>query len=116
MTVMPGSSDRDRDGSGAGYWGALGGVGRALAAASVNVRAISSGVAPGCGGSGSIPTSSAARVGACGMGIVAEVLGTVEHADNARRRARSAAQRPERLTTTAPDGASRRDAAGAGSW
>ncbi len=81
-------------------------------------RTISSGGAPGTGGSGSMPTTSAAREGACVICTVGELVGTVEQAETASSRAVRATQRgpARRLMPTSRDGASRPGATAAASW
>jgi hypothetical protein len=101
--VIPASSDHDPAGSGARCSRATGCPGRTLAAASMKDRTISSGVAPGSGRSGSMPTTSAGGAGACVICTVGELIGTVEQAVSTRSRASATTVR--RPVTAAPPAA-----------
>ena len=115
---MPASSDHDPAASGARYLRATGCAARALAAASMNPRTISSGVAPGSGGSGSMPTVSTGRDGAWVICTVADELGTVEQAETASSSASTGAHRAPAMRVTADprDGGGRPVAAGVANW
>ena len=115
---MPASSDHDPAASGARCSRATRWPGRALAAASMKPRTISSGVAPGSGGSGSMPTVSAGREGAWVICTVADELGTVEQAETASSSARTGPQRaPVGRVMPAPrGGGGRPGAVAAANW
>jgi hypothetical protein len=102
MTVMPVSSDHDPAASGARCSRATGWPATVLAAASMKLRTISSGVAPGTGDRGSIPTSSAGSAGAWVICTVGELAGTAEQAGTASSSTTSTAGSRTRPVTTAP--------------